>query len=238
MADFEIGAAEEAPHSRSEVLEHYERTIARAFEAPLATRTTSEYRVWTERLVTSACMLSSRLDRTKDSTTDHRSQLAPFRAWARFWENASSQGHSMTTGSSSETARRRRVWLTYYDMLSRNLHHVSTTATSSGRQHSIEDDSTDSKESPIAQRAAEIARVEAIYEDMLLKQVAFPMANEANPEIDHWVNQVMSNWRLICASTLQDNNTGQLGQEDVSRNVLGVSQFRLIESSNFPSVVI
>ena len=72
-----------------------------------------------------------------------------------------------------------------------------------------------------AQRA-ELKRVEANYETILLRETTFPKANETNQEVKQWVDLVMSNWKKLCGPTWTDVELGEGGKLAVGRNTLDV----------------
>ena len=218
--------AEEAADSSNQKLELYEATFTEAFNASSKTLSSAEYRLWTERLLTSACMFSSRQIDGEKATTNLPALLAPFRAWGRFWQNSPRHDSSIMSGSSTGISRR-RIWLEYYKVLSHHLRYMYAVKPDMERSNTQGNGATEFQSSPRSQQVEELKRVEATYEDLLLKDVAFPKANEVNPEIENWVNQVMSNWRQILDSTTLHNGDDEPSLEDVSRNVLSVSRVSL-----------
>lgn len=149
--------------------------------------------------------------------------LTALRAWARFWEGRPGQGLTALEGPSAESGIfRRHIWKAYYDTLSVILQlklsyepPLNVLAEKSGH-------STATRK---LQRI-ELKRVETTYEGLLLKEVRFPKANEANEEVEDWVEQVMRNWGIFCGPSWSDEELGEGGQEAVGRNVLDVSQHR------------
>jgi hypothetical protein len=73
------------------------------------------------------------------------------------------------------------------------------------------------------QLASELRRIEAICENNLLRDVKFPTASSSNSEVEEWVEQVISNWEVLCGPHWQDQDLGEGGQNTVGRNVLDVS---------------
>ena len=218
--------AEEAASSSNQKLELYQSTLTEAFNASSKTLSSPEYRLWTERLLISACMFSSRQIDGEKATTSLPALLAPFRAWGRFWQNTSSHGRSIMSGLSTGISRR-RIWLEYYNVLSQHLRYTYAVKPDTERPNARGNGATELHSSSRSQQIEELKRVEATYEDLLLKEVAFPKANEVNPEVDHWVNQVMSNWREISDSAMLHNGDYEPSLKDASKNVLSVSRVSL-----------
>ena len=72
------------------------------------------------------------------------------------------------------------------------------------------------------QQRAELKRVEANYETILLRETQFPKANVTNQEVKDWVELVMSNWRTMCGSGWTDAELGEGGKLAVGRTTLDV----------------
>lgn len=66
--------------------------------------------------------------------------------------------------------------------------------------------------------------MQSIYESFLLNELGFPKANEATPEIEIWVDQVVHNWKIICGPTWRNEDHMNGGKEATSRLVLEVSE--------------
>lgn len=153
--------------------------------------------------------------------------LAPFRAWADFWEAQGDRnaGTLQDSGDRGDIPRR-EVWQAYYETFSIVLQTESTypslsaTHDPSGKQSPCYETEFFSK--PKLLQCAELRRVEAIYEELLLNELNFPKANEATPEIEAWVDQVISNWKVVCGPTWMDEDHPEGGKENTSRKVLAV----------------
>lgn len=102
-----------------------------------------------------------------------------------------------------------RTWGLYYNTLSVLLQRKTT-------QHVF-----DSK----LQQGVELKKVEASYESILLKETKFPRADQANSQIESWVDQVMANWRTMCGHTWQDEDL-EGGKAALGRGVLEVGLSR------------
>lgn len=73
------------------------------------------------------------------------------------------------------------------------------------------------------QLASELRRIESICENNLLREVKFPTAQSNDSQVEEWVEQVISNWEVLCGPNWQDQDLGEGGQNAVGRNVLDVS---------------
>lgn len=173
-----------------------------------------EQRTWTELLLTQFCMLSSQTIKSKLSSLLESETLSAFRAWASFWEN--SQPSSLAGGYAAYSdIPRRQIWKEYYITLSTILQQGLPFPTTS-MATAYNDSSTRS------QQQAELQRVESRYEDLLLREVQFPRADQTGDEIEEWADLVVQNWRVLCASTWLEGDQDQSRKEAVSRRVLDI----------------
>ena len=152
--------------------------------------------------------------------------LAAFRLWMRYGELT--LGRPLTSGGSGQIEggmSRRFVLKAYYDLLSEILQQglLYPDAKAGALEVNANSRNGNSSLSPKAQQAAELRRVEAIYENVLLKETRFPKASESNAEIEDWVHQVMLNWQIFYGSGWVDDELGEGGQNAYGRNVLDVS---------------
>jgi hypothetical protein len=117
-------------------------------------------------------------------------------------------GLTALEGPSTESGIfRRHIWKAYYDTLSVILQlklsyepPLNVLAEKSGH-------STTTRK----QQRIELKRVETTYEGLLLKEVRFPKANEANEEVEDWVEQVMRSGNILWTE-LGDEELGEGGQ--------------------------
>ena len=176
----------------------------------------SEQRTWTELLLTQLCLLSSSAIKTKLSSLVESETLSAFRAWGNFWERQRGQA-SLSIGGyavNSDIARR-QVWKEYYVILTTILQQGLPYPTTS-MATAYTDAST-----RLLQRA-ELQRIESKYEELLLQEVQFPMADETNEEVEEWAELVVQNWRVFCGSEWQEYDSDQNGREAISRRVLDI----------------
>ena len=144
--------------------------------------------------------------------------LPPFRTWALICETE--PGHGVGSRNLSPgISPRRGVWRAYYDILTMLLHYRSKGASRSASYIAPNEDLSD------AALGTEIRRVERVYEALLLGEVSFPKANDANPEVETWTDQVMTNWAIQCAPTWKEEDLESGGRSATSKRVLAVSRF-------------
>lgn len=174
-----------------------------------------ELRIWTELLLTNSCLLYSKAIGFKRTRLFETETLSAFRTWAKFWESQHSPDSIPGGFGSHSTISRRYVWQKFYLMLSYLLQKGQPYPTSSFVTTHVEDSAR------LCQRA-ELEKVQATYEILLMKEVQFPKAEEASEEIDQWVDLVVQNWRVMCGSTWQESELGPGGIEATSRHVLDI----------------
>lgn len=168
---------------------------------------------WSELYLTGFCMLSSHAIKTKITSLLEAETLSAFRAWGNFWDT---QTPAPTGGRAFQAeVPRRRVWREYYitlsDLLRQDLPFPTTSLTIAHAEPS-----------PKLRQRAEIKRVEAKYETLLLAEVHFPKAEQASEEVESFVEITMENWRILCGSSWKEHDLGEGGSEAVSRGVLDI----------------
>ncbi|KAF2680673.1 filamentation protein-like protein [Lentithecium fluviatile CBS 122367] len=211
------GSSMEKTGATEDAIPYYSSIIPWLSSKPIHTET-PQFKMWTEHLLVRLCHLS---DQSSDASdyTDSTDALHTYRFWAKYWE-----GNAKTGGTEGQNAARYRrlAWKAYYDTLSVILRH--------GLHYEAELQSTDPGVSEKhygtpntkLQQRAELRRVEAIYEGLLLKETHFPKASESNTEIEQWVDAVIDNWRFVCGPTWSDADLGEGGKEAVGRGVLDI----------------
>ena len=176
--------------------------------------------MWTEHLLVRLCILS---DQSVESgeIVELAEALQAYRFWAKYWDaNAKNAG-----SEAPNSARYRRLaWKAYYDTLSMVLRHDLPYYAESTEPNAAEKPPLQKSSYARLQQRAELKRVEAIYESILLKETHFPKASESNQEMDGWTDAVMHNWRYLCGPTWSDQDLGEGGKEAVGRGVLDVSE--------------
>lgn len=173
-----------------------------------------ELRVWTELLLSNACLLYSKVLGSRRTRFFETETLSAFRSWAKFWE-IQSGSDSVPGGSGIQsTIRRRYVWRQYYLTLSNLLQKGQPYPTSSFITAYVDD-------SAKARQSAELEKVQTIYESLLLREVEFPKAEEESEEVEQWVETVAENWSVLCGSNWLENELSK-GREGTSRLVLDI----------------
>ena len=180
----------------------------------------SEYRLWTERLLSRACSLEMG-DSDISTTSQASAALLRFRDWTRFWDRSAG---SSVAASMSYDMPKRLVWGRYYRLLSRLLATglvvtESKTSPISSRNMSTSDETLTSSR---RKQRAELKRVEATCETLLLEETRFPKASQNNTEVELFAEQAVKNWRILNGSFWREADLGEGGKEAVTRGVLDI----------------
>ena len=132
--------------------------------------------------------------------------LQAFRHWAVY--SAMNREYAVASfGDVYKQTSKVQVWQDYYQLLSRDLQHTAySNHLGDSSQH--------------LQQVAEFRRIESIYENELLRTTRFPRAQEASTLIEDWVEQVISNWEILCGPGWHDEDLGEGGRNGVGRSVL------------------
>jgi tetratricopeptide (TPR) repeat protein len=212
-ASYIKGSSQERTGALAEALESYESALPILASVVATPQQPKELRSWTELYLTGFCMLSSHAIKSNTSSILETETLSAFRAWAKFWEV---QGPTPIGGRALQAeVSRRRVWKEYYitlsDLLQQDLPFPTTSLTTAYAEASTR----------LRQRA-ELKRVEARYETLLLAEVQFPEADVASDEVEAFVDLVIQNWRILCGSSWDELDLGEGGAEAVSRGVLDI----------------
>jgi tetratricopeptide (TPR) repeat protein len=207
------GSAQNRIGQAAEALETFESALPVLFTVSSSQKQGKELRSWTELYLTGFCVISGLAIKSQVSSILESEILSAFRAWAKFWDN---QGPAPAGGRSPQAeVPRRHVWREYYITLSyllqEELPFPTTALTATYAQASIR-----------LQQRAELKRVEARYETLLLNEVQFPKAEEASEEVESFVEVVILNWRILCGSSWEEEDLGEGGSEAVSRGVLDI----------------
>ncbi|TVY92513.1 putative cargo-transport protein [Lachnellula willkommii] len=211
-ASYIKGASQSRTGAVAEALETYESALP-IFTSVSSMQQGRELRSWTELYLTGFCLLSSLALKSKMSSILETETLSAFRAWAMFWDT---QAPLPTGGKAAEAeVPRRGVWKEYYitlsDLLQQELPFPTTSLTTAYAETSTR-----------LQQRAELKRIEARYETLLLNEVQFPKAEEGSEEVESFVDIVMQNWRILCGSSWNEHDLGEGGAEGVSRGVLDI----------------
>ncbi|KAJ5198828.1 Tetratricopeptide-like helical [Penicillium cf. griseofulvum] len=196
-----------------DALETFSSLIPWLSGGKLASITTPQFLNWSESLLGNGALLAS------DKVTKHAQYSDPRHAdialrLLRLWAShpAVKQGVSASNPSNVDgfgPAPRASVWTAYYRLL--------TAVLQNGVTYTGPNDGPDRP-----QLSSELRRVETIYERNLLSEVKFPTASSQNSQVEEWVEQVISNWQVLCGPEWQDSDLGEGGQNAVGRNVLEI----------------
>ncbi|KAL8967077.1 MAG: hypothetical protein Q9183_003081 [Haloplaca sp. 2 TL-2023] len=225
------GVLQDNVGSTNEALKLYESILPRVADTILTSSSAPEYRNWAERLLLHCCVLSNKIaSLSNEKEYDLQSSgitLAPFRMWASFWESTSQYRGTAQANQSAriESAAQRQIWRLYDDTLSASLQggqaypmatHANPYVPETSNEHAP------SARNSKLQQSIELRRVESIYEGLLLSDIPFPKADEINMEVEHWIDQVMANWRVVFGPAWSASDLGTGGKETVTRNVLAI----------------
>ncbi|KAJ5836828.1 Tetratricopeptide-like helical [Penicillium robsamsonii] len=211
-----------------DALETYSSLIPWLSGGKLASVTTPQFLNWSESLLGNGALLAS------DEVTKHAPYSNPRHAdialrLLRLWATHPAVKHGVSANNPSTVdsfglAPRTLVWTTYYKLLTAVLQGgVTYTGPNDGPER--------------PQLASELRRVETIYERNLLSEVMFPTASSHNSQVEEWVEQVISNWEVLCGPEWQDSDLGEGGQNAVGRNVLEILYRAAAKSYHSPLVL-
>ncbi|KAJ6130585.1 hypothetical protein N7512_003365 [Penicillium capsulatum] len=179
----------------------------------LTANANTQFLNWSETMLGRGALMSSEEARrnSPNSVNAHVDiALRLFRLWSV--HPAVKQGLASPKSANADLngqVPRTTIWKAYYGFLTTVLQD-NLPYTPSG----------DGPERP--QLASELRRIESICEGNLLREVKFPTASSNNSEVEEWVEQVISNWEVLCGPHWQDQDFGEGGQNAVGRNVLDI----------------
>ncbi|KFZ22816.1 hypothetical protein V502_02709 [Pseudogymnoascus sp. VKM F-4520 (FW-2644)] len=210
------GVALERSRSLGDAIEVFESGMPIVSATASELKNASELRKWTELLLTKFCLITSQSIKSNASPRMEAETLVAFRAWADFWERLASSSTAAVGGYATEAdVPRRQIWKEYYATLSfivqGDLPYPSTALGATSNNHGMR----------IIQRG-ELARVEARYESLLLKEAHFPRAEQSSEEIEELVELVLGNWAVLCGSCWDEHDLGSSGRVGISRGVLEI----------------
>lgn len=174
---------------------------------------TSQLLYWAQQLLAQVA-LSTSTSRPDAIVFDNSSsfRLQAFRHWAILAAKTgpvkSNTALASTYGNTAGHTSDLTMWRTYFKFVSAILH----------RQPEA------SVYVAIGPRdlAVELRRVETSYESELLRHKQFPKADESNAPIEAWVEEAISNWKVLCGTGWTESDLGEGGRNSVSRNVLEI----------------
>ena len=216
-AAFLKGSSHEMTGQVEEAVAAFSSILPWLTSSPVASET-PQSSVWTEHLLVRLCHLSDQSSAAGDYV-DLADALHAFRFWAKHWETTA-KGRG---ADDPDAARNRRLaWKAYYDTLSLMLRHDVIHEAEPAATEATTDTKAAVPAHPRLQQRAELKKVEAIYESLLLNETHFPKASESNTEIEQWVDAAIDNWRILCGPTWTDADLGAGGKEAVGRCMLDV----------------
>ena len=225
------GSSSEKTGSAEDALSSYSSIVPWLSSKPIPTES-PQFKMWTEHLLVRLCHLSDQSSDVSDYT-EPADALQAYRFWAKYWESTAKTGG---TEGANAARYRRLAWKAYYDSLSVVLRHdLPYEAESHSVDPVVSEKQFGSSDTRLQQRA-ELKRVEAVYESLLLKETHFPKASESNTEIEQWVDAVIENWRFVCGPKWSDADLGEGGKEAVGRGVLDVSLSDSLQCNHISSI--
>lgn len=232
-----LGICQENTGDLSGAAETYKSMLQYILKAETLSSALGEQKVWIERLLARYCLLlhgrlklqaqSPQELLTSSSPIAFTLVLTPFRAWAESWDASSRQTPKAIKSSPDRgDVPQRLVWHAYYDTLSMliRIRSIFPPLPEGGQilwQQAAQYDVKFFSETK-SQQYIELKQVQSIYEKHLVNELSFPKANEATPEIDNWVDQVIDNWKIICGPAWRNEDHVGGGKEATSRTVLEV----------------
>ncbi|KAE8383213.1 hypothetical protein BDV26DRAFT_251897 [Aspergillus bertholletiae] len=170
----------------------------------------SQFLHWSEQLASESALVASTEALKTIPVADEtliKTALGLLRAWSA--HPHVKQGALPHTDSFDECTPQYSTWKSYYHLLSAILQHdLAYIPPASGPERQ--------------QLAAEIRRVQSMYESSLLREMKFPTAHAGNTQVEEWVEQVITNWEILCGPQWTDEDLGEGGQNAVGRNVLDI----------------
>jgi len=217
------GLAQEALEMPAKAAETYRSIIGYVSQVVRLRAPQLELHRWTEELLSHICLFFSA--DTPSRPAQLGEAMAAFHLLSKFLDDQS--WRPLGTRSSLTGHAPREVWGAFYVALSRIVkedlvYHPSPVHrdhdTTEHRGLLEEEDFLASR----VQQRADLRRVEANYESLLLKDTTFPRADESNEEIKSWIELVMGNWRVLCGPHWTDAELGAGGKAAVGRSTLDV----------------
>lgn len=202
--------------SRLEALAVFESALSILSSVWESQTVRTQLQFWAELFLTEYCMLQAKALERKEKLLDEENSLAPFRTWAKYFENSKTPGTPLVGGYGFRGAvPRRRVWDEYYAALSGILQQDLTYPT--GHLGSLTN-----KVSARNELRIELKKVEAAYEGLLLTETTFPRADEERTEVENFVAIVIKNWNVLSGRHWYEQDLGTGGKEGLSRGVLDI----------------
>ena len=210
------GTALEQEDKTREAARTYASILPYISDLPPKIASIPEHQLWTQRLLVRHLFQTSRYIMLYRDKPGELLSIAPlmapdsllssFRAYASFYEARDPAFDRIFPRETDGGDPHPMAWKAYYDAMSIMI------------QHDIVQPVFKSK----SEQCAELKRVEGVYEGFLLKQTEFPSADQANYQIELWVDHVIANWRAMCGRSWKDEDLGDGGKASLGLGVLEV----------------
>ena len=162
---------------------------------------TPQLAYWAEQLLGEIALTRTH----QDMSDGGNSATAAFREWAQLASHGT-QPSPPAYAHARGPKNRLFHWRAYYQHLSSLV------------QNSIPDDPSHLR----ANLVPELRRVEAAYENELMRRIQFPKATDSNQIVEEWVEQVIRNWETLCGSRWLESDLGDGGRNSIGRNVIEI----------------
>ena len=143
------------------------------------------------------------------ATSQESQALRVFRLWAE--QETKRETALIDESTAIPFVSTNEAWKAYFVFLSQLLE----------QDYHYPDDATKAGLTPRLQQYAELLRVQSTWENVLLKTIRFPKADDSNQQIEEWITQVMNNWTILSGPDWSDRNI-QGGKDAASRSVLDI----------------
>ncbi|CAG8243405.1 unnamed protein product [Penicillium olsonii] len=194
-----------------ETIETFASLIPWLKSGKLSSITTPQFLSWSESLLGKGGILASEEARRNAAYSNPKNvdiALQLLRLWAA--HPCVKQGTPATSNvDDSAPASRSSIWTGYYAFLTTILQHGFPYTGPNDGPHR-------------PQQANELRRVETICESSFLRETKFPTADSHNVQVEQWIEQVISNWEIMCGPEWQDSDLAEGGQDAIGRNVLEI----------------
>lgn len=219
-----LGLAQEQDGNPEAAAQSYQSALKATENVPKHLATASQFRLWAERVLGRASSLHTSQGEI-NTISQASAALATFRNWASFWDQIPGGGLNQSTSTHGPfDLSRRDIWGSYYKLLSSILASGLIYSPTSSALLTVPSDSISPEERLKAriQQRAELQRVEAVYETLLLQETLFPKASQSNTEVELWVEQAITNWQILCGPQWRDADLGEGGKAAVGRSMLDI----------------
>jgi cargo-transport protein YPP1 len=199
------GASQEAAGQHAASLATFQTAIPIIKDRAEQMQNSPQLAYWSEQALARMAVTASQGD---GKQTNKETALGAFRLCASI-VTKSKEVPASRFGNTKAHTTRLSMWRAYYQLVSQLLRQDSA--------HSVDHSNTTRMG-----QAAEVRRVEAQYENELLRTTRFPKATESNEKIEEWIEQVVQNWSILCGPDWHDHELGAGGRDGVGRNVLDI----------------